>query len=100
MAELIVKIQVRCRPLRHGCATVPKGTPIRHESVVPCVAQHIAAIELVEMESARAARQPHRAGMEKLFQLPDDAENSDLFVLINVIEIADRDDPLRSNLIV
>src|SRR5262249_40045871 len=41
-----------------------------------------------------------RAGVEKLLQLPDHAEDADLLVLEDVIEIRDRDEPLRCDLLV
>ena len=47
-----------------------------------------------------AARQPHGACVEELLQLPDDAKDTDFFMLIDVIQITDRHDPLGGNLVV
>ena len=64
------------------------------------VAQHVAAVELVEPVGALAAGQPDRAGLEQLLELLHDAEDADPLVLVDVVEVADGDDPLGVDVLV
>src|SRR5262249_16528509 len=100
MSELIVKIQVRGCALWNWCRPITEGPSISHQAIVQGVAQNIASIELIKTERAVAARQPDSPSVEELFQLPDNSEDADLFVLVDVIEIAHRHDPFGSDLVV
>src|SRR5438128_9292730 len=100
MGEELVEIGVGPRPSRHRYAAIVEDPAIGGEPVTLRVAQDLAPVELVEGKGALTARQPHRAGTKQLLQLLNDAEDADLFVLIDVIDIADRDDPLRGDRLV
>ena len=70
------------------------------DPVVPGVAQHVPAVELVELVGAVAAGQPDRAALEQLLELLDDAEHADPLVLVDVVEVTDGDDPLGVDVLV
>ena len=68
--------------------------------VLAGVAQHVAPVELVQVERAGAARQPHCTALEQLLELLHDAEHPDPLVLVDVVEIADGDDALGVDVLV
>ena len=75
-------------------AAVAEHAAVGGQAVALGVAQHVAAVELVEPEGALAAREPDRAALEQLLELLHDAEDADPLVLVDVVEVADRDDAL------
>ena len=96
-----MELGVRPRAWRHRRAAVAERAAVGRTAVTPRVPQHLAAVELVQRVGARARRQPHRAGPEQFLQLAHDAEDADPLVLVDVVEIADGDDPLgRDGLVV
>src|SRR5205823_972835 len=91
---------VGARARGHRGAAVAERAPVRRVPVLARVAENLTAVELVEPEGALARGEPHRAGAEQLLELLHHAEHAYALVLVDVVEVADRDDPLGRDLVV
>ena len=97
MREQLMELGIWTGAARASSAAVPKDAPVGVEPVAYGVAQHFAAVELVEAECATASGEPDGARFEQLLQLLNHTKNADLLVLIEIVEIAHGDDALRRN---
>src|SRR5262249_6558269 len=99
--EQLMEVNIGPRARRTRTRTVTQNTAVSGNSIAGGVAKHFAAIELIQRKCAGAGRQPNGTSAEELLQLLHHAEDTDLLVLIQVVEVAHCDDALgRERLIV
>src|SRR5258708_39765205 len=85
------------RPCRHRRTSIPEDALIGRKPVVLRIAQYIATVELVQGKSPSTGRQPHRSSLEKLLQLLHYAEDADLLMLPEIVDIPHSHDAFRSD---
>src|SRR4030095_2827835 len=94
MAEQAVEIEIRACFRWKLRTAVTEGSAVSEEGIPQRVAKHVATIELVQAKRAITTRKPDGSRVEEFLELSNNAEDADLLMLIDVIEVADRREQL------
>src|SRR5205823_3846815 len=97
VTEELVKIRVGARAARTRAGAVAEDALICGQAVSLGVSQHLATVELVKRVGTRPPGEPNGTVTEQLLQLADHAKHTDSLVLIQVVDVANRNDPLGGN---